>query len=125
VVSDASQLGLDNVVDATFAGKTADLEREFNKARGDGAAPAAIISAALRQLAQLHRMRLAIDGGETAETAMARSGPPVHFSRKDKVEAALRVWSSARLLRAMQQLADATLDTRRQPALAGASACYS
>ena len=118
VVSDASQLGLDNVVDAAFAGDTGEVEREFNKARADGASPAAIVSASLRQVAQLHKMRLAIDRGDNAKTAMMRSGPPVHFSREEKVGAALRLWTPARLLRAMQQLADATLDTRRQPALA-------
>jgi len=118
VVSDASQLGLDNVVDAAFAGDTGEVEREFNKARADGPSPAAIVSASLRQVAQLHKMRLAIDRGDNAKTAMMRSGPPVHFSREEKVGAALRLWTPARLLRAMQQLADATLDARRQPALA-------
>jgi len=122
VVSDASQLGLDNVVDAAFAGDTGEVEREFNKARADGASPSSIVSASLRQVAQLHKMRLAIERGDNAKTAMMRSGPPVHFSREEKVGAALKLWTPARLLRAMQQLADATLDTRRQPALAEAIA---
>jgi DNA polymerase-3 subunit delta len=122
VVSDASSLGLDNVVDAAFAGELKDVEREFAKARADGASPAAIMSAAVRQVAQLHKMRTAIDDGMDAKSAMFRSGPPVHFSREDKVGTALRRWSSPRLLRAMQQLADATLDSRRQPALAEAIA---
>lgn len=118
VVSDASSLGLDNIVDAAFAGDARNVEREFAKARADGASPAAIMSAAVRQVAQLHKMRTAIDDGMDAKSAMFRSGPPVHFSREEKVGTALRRWSPPRLLRAMQQLADATLDTRRQPALA-------
>lgn len=118
VVSDASQLSLDNVIDAAFTGDTREVEREFNKARADGASPGAIVSAAVRQVAQLHRMRLAIDDGMDAKSAMMRGGPPVHFSREDKVGAALRQWSAQRLTRAMQQLAEATLDTRKQPALA-------
>jgi DNA polymerase-3 subunit delta len=122
VVSDASQLGLDYVVDAAFAGEPGEVEREFHKARADGASPAAIVSATLRQVAQLHKMRLAIERGDNAKTVMMRSGPPVHFSREEKVGAALKLWTPARLLRAMQQLADATLDTRRQPALAEAIA---
>ena len=122
VASDATELGLDRVVDATFAGDTPQVEREFNKARGDGSSPNAIISAALRQVAQLHKMRLAIEGGDSAETAMARGAPPVHFSRTQRVGAALNAWTTGRLLRAMQQLADASLDTRRQPTLAEAIA---
>jgi DNA polymerase-3 subunit delta len=44
--------------------------------------------------------------------------PFVHFSRKAAVETALRNWTSARLERAMTQLAEAALETRKQPALA-------
>jgi DNA polymerase-3 subunit delta len=47
-----------------------------------------------------------------------RGAPPVHFTRKKDVEAALRAWTQPRLLRAMQQLADASLEARRNAALA-------
>jgi DNA polymerase-3 subunit delta len=122
VVSDASALSLDGVVDAAFAGRAAEVETEFNKARGEGLAPGTIVSAALRQVAQLHRMRLAIADGDDVESAMMRGGPPVHFSRRARVGAALNSWTPARLLRAMGQLAEASLETRRQPALAEAIA---
>ena len=39
VVADASALALDNVIDAAFAGKLADVETQFAKARGAGTAP--------------------------------------------------------------------------------------
>ncbi len=48
--------------------------------------------------------------------------PFVHFSRRSAVEGALRTWNSERLERAMGQLADALLETRKQPALADAIA---
>jgi len=44
--------------------------------------------------------------------------PPVHFRRKNLVEAALRQWNAARLGAAMADLADAVLASRRTPALA-------
>ena len=44
--------------------------------------------------------------------------PFLHFSRRPAVEAALKAWSSARLERAMAQLAEATLETRKQTGLA-------
>jgi DNA polymerase-3 subunit delta len=44
--------------------------------------------------------------------------PPVHFRRKNLVEAALRQWNAARLGAAMADLADAALASRRTPALA-------
>jgi DNA polymerase-3 subunit delta len=119
VVSDASNLALDGVIDAAFAGRTAEVESEFAKARAGGASPAAIISAAIRQVANLHKMRLAVDAGDAIEFAMQRAAPPVHFSRHKPVGEALRAWSAPRLLRAMAQLAEASLDARRNAGLAG------
>jgi DNA polymerase-3 subunit delta len=122
VVANASALGLDRVVDATFAGKTSEMDTEFGKARGEGSSPAAIVSAAIRQVANLHKMKLAVEGGDSIDFAMKRGAPPVHFSREKMVGAALRAWTPPRLLRAMQQLADASLDMRRNSALAEAIA---
>ena len=122
VVSDASTLALDGVIDAAFAGRTGEVESEFAKARAGGASPAAIVSAAIRQVANLHKMRLAIDAGDAMEFAMKRGAPPVHFTREKLVGEALRGWSAPRLLRAMAQLAEASLDARRNAPLAEAIA---
>ena len=118
VVSDASDMALDGVLDAAFAGRTGETETEFAKARAGGSSPAAIISAAIRHVANLHKMRLAIDGGDSAEFAMKRGAPPVHFTREKLVGEALRAFSGPRLLRAMAQLAEASLEARRNSALA-------
>ncbi len=79
VVADASAVALDGVLDAAFAGKTADVDTEFGKARADGSSPAAIISAAIRHVANLHKMRLAVEDGDSTDFAMKRGAPPVHF----------------------------------------------
>jgi DNA polymerase III subunit delta len=118
VTADASALALDGVIDAAFAGKTGDMEAEFAKARAGGTLPSVIVSAAIRQAANLHKMRLALDGGDSADFVMQRGAPPVHFTRKERVGAALRTWTAPRLARAMQQLAEASLDARRNAALA-------
>ncbi len=121
VVSDASELGSDDVIDAAFAGKTADVETVFGKARAD-ASVSSILSAAIRQVASLHKMRLAVEDGDSIEFAMQHGGPPVHFSRQDIVGLALKAWTPTRLVRVMEQLAEASLETRRRPALADAIA---
>lgn len=118
VVADASTLALDGLIDAAFAGRTGDLEVQFAKARTSGTAPGTIVSAALRQVAQLHRARLAVEDGASLGEAVDSIQPFVHFSRKGAVETALRTWTAARLERAMAQLAEAALEARRQPALA-------
>ncbi len=103
VVADASALALDNVVDAAFAGKTAEVEAQYGKARLAGTAPGTIASAALRQVSNLHRLRLSVDEGSSVSEAVARARPPVHFRRQAIIETAL-----------------AQLDERKAPARHGA-----
>jgi len=120
VVADASALALDGVVDAAFAGRPADLETQFAKARAGGTPTSVIVGSALRQAAQLHRARLAIEAGGSITEASAGMSPPVHFRRKAPVEAALAAWTASRLDRVIAQLAEAALETRRRPILSDA-----
>ena len=118
VVADASALALDGVIDATFAGRTAETETQFAKALAAGTSAGTIMFAALRHVTQMHKARLAMDAGERIDQLMYGFIPPVHFRRKPLVEAALNAWSAPRLERAMEQLAEAALNVRRTPALA-------
>jgi DNA polymerase-3 subunit delta len=115
-ISDASGLELDDMVDAVFAGKPDAVEVELAKARAAGTATGSILFAAQRQVAQLHKWRSA--AGDKARIDVGTLIPPVNFARRAAVETALGIWTSARLLRAMGQLADAALESRRQSALA-------
>jgi DNA polymerase III subunit delta len=116
VVSDASMLALDELVDTAFAGRPSDLEAQLAKVREAGSPVGSILFAAQRQLAQLHKWRTAIEGG--APFSIDNLQPPLHFRRKGAVEAALKQWNAARLTAAMAELADAVLASRRMSALA-------
>ena len=116
VVSDASALALDDLVDTAFAGRPADLEAQLAKVRAAGSPVGSIFFAAQRQLAQLHRWRTAIEAG--ASFSINSLQPPLHFRRKNLVEVALKQWNAARLAAAMAELADAVLASRKTPALA-------
>jgi len=122
VSADASALALDALVDAAFAGKAPEVEIQFEKARAAGTYPGAIVSAALRHAIQLHKARLSVDDGGSADRALYSFVPPVHFRRKGLVEGALAAWTAARLERVMIQLAEAALETRRRAGLADAIA---
>lgn len=122
VVADASAVALDNVVDAAFVGRPAEVETHFGKARAEGTHPGVIVSAALRHVASLHRMRIAVDEGQSPTSVVEGARPPIHFRRKVEIDKALRAWTSPRLLEAMSSLSDALLETRRQPHLADAIA---
>jgi DNA polymerase-3 subunit delta len=116
IVSDASELAIDAIVDAAFAGKAAELETELGKARTAGTSLGSIFFAAQRQIAQLHKWRTAIEAGENFSVDSAL--PPAQFRRKDAVRAALNLWTARRLLAAMAELAEAVLESRRTNGLA-------
>src|ERR1044071_2846038 len=122
VVSDASELKLDPIVDAAFAGNTAIVESEFAKAMVAGTYPGIIISAAQRQAAWLHKSALALSEGTPLASVLDGVFPRLHFSRKAAVETALRNFSPPRLVGIIDQLATSALDMRKQAALAAAIA---
>jgi DNA polymerase-3 subunit delta len=116
VVADASMLALDALLDAAFCGRAGEVEVQLGKARTAGTAPGTILWAAQRQVAQLHKARLAVENG--ASVAEAASGSFFRSSHQAAIEGALRIWTAARLQRAMAQLAEAVLESRRQASLA-------
>jgi len=122
VVSDASELKLDPIVDSAFAGKPDVVESEFTKAMVAGTYPGLIIMAAQRQAAWLHKSALAVADGTPTSTLLESGYPRVHFSRKANVEVALRNFSPAKLVAIIEQLATAAFDMRKQASLASAIA---
>jgi DNA polymerase-3 subunit delta len=122
VIADAAALAADSIADAAFAGEVAEVDEQYAKARSAGAAPGAIAGGALRQAIDLHRARLRLDAGAGVEEALGHFRPPVHFTRRPRIEAALRKWTAARLEQAMLDLARAAFEARARPALADAIA---
>ncbi|MGO4713553.1 DNA polymerase III subunit delta [Bradyrhizobium sp. 2TAF24] len=122
VVTDASALALDAIVDGAFAGKPADVESAFTKAVAAGTYPGMIVAAAQRQAALLHKARLSVEDGMPASSAAEAGFPRLHFSRKGAVEAALQASTSDRLMKIIAQLADAAFEMRKQSDLAAAIA---
>jgi DNA polymerase III subunit delta len=118
VVADASELKLDPIVDGAFAGRAELVESEFAKALVAGTYPGAIISAAQRQAAWLHKSALALAEGAAVASVLDGGFPRLHFSRKPLVEIALRNLNVARLAAIIDQLGTAALEMRKQPTLA-------
>ena len=122
VISDASDLKIDPIVDGAFTGNPKLVETEFAKALAAGTYPGMILSAAQRHAASLHKASLAMDEGASAASAAESGFARLHFSRKGHVETALRNFSAARLRGVIEQLAVAALESRRQAPLAAAIA---
>src|SRR4029079_2437628 len=85
VVADASALALDALVDAAFAGRTGEVEFHFAKAQTAGTGVGSILFAAQRQVAALHKARLAVDQGTSVDTAVG--GMYLNFRRAQTVQA--------------------------------------
>jgi DNA polymerase-3 subunit delta len=118
IVTDASGLALDPIVDNAFAGRAADVESAFAKAMAAGIYPGMIIASAQRQAALLHKARLLVEEGRGELDALESGFPRLHFSRKSLVEVALRNANTERLVRVIAQLAEAAFDMRKQSSLA-------
>ncbi|RAI40651.1 DNA polymerase III subunit delta [Rhodoplanes roseus] len=122
VIADASALALDDVIDAVFAGKPKDFDTEYARARSAGTHPDRLITTALRHAAQLHRARLAVDAGRTAQDAVREGFRGLFFRREPAVRAALSTWTTPRLGQTVTDLAEAAAAVRRQADLADALA---
>jgi DNA polymerase-3 subunit delta len=122
IVSDASDLKLDPIVDGAFAGRPELVESEFAKAMVAGTYPGVIIMAAQRHAAWLHKSALTVAEGTPASAVLESGFPRLHFSRKPMAEIALRNFSVDRLAGVIEQLATAAFDMRKQSALAAAIA---
>jgi DNA polymerase-3 subunit delta len=117
VVTNASSLEVDALIDAAFAGRFAETETEFTKLTAAGTSLGQIFWAGQRHLSELHKMRLVVEEGTTVDAVMA-SWPRAQFRREPQVRAALRIWTAARLADAIVQFGKAALDARVQSDLA-------
>ncbi|CAI9414614.1 hypothetical protein ANOBCDAF_03252 [Pleomorphomonas sp. T1.2MG-36] len=117
LIGDSSTFAVDEVIDAAAGGMLPALVEGLAKARAEGVDAGQIAGAALRHFMLLDELRAAVDGGVAPGDAVNGARPPVFFKRKGKVEAALGLWSPARLARAIIVLGEAARDARLNPSL--------
>ncbi|BBF94575.1 DNA polymerase III subunit delta [Blastochloris tepida] len=120
IVGDASATGFDEAIDTAFAGDAATSDAATARLVGAGTSPQALLAAAIRAAVQLHRWRLAIEGGASVRNVVEGARPPVHFRRKPLIERALEAWSADGLSAAVIDLGKAAAEARKQSALAEA-----
>jgi len=111
-VADASDLALDDVVDALFAGRQDAVERGLSVLEASGVPASAALGAALRHGLQLHRVR-AGSPNAAAGQLVQQGWPGLHFRRRPAVETALSNWTPARLDWAVDRLAEGLAEARR------------
>lgn len=121
VVSDVAGSVLNTLIDAAFAGRSGEVERDYRRFRHEGMDPSVMLGSALRHALTLLATRLAGEG--QSASLMVANWRGLHFRRKALVETQLARWSPPALRHAIQLLQDAVLACRRaDPELAHAHA---
>lgn len=118
VIADASALVLDDIVDNATAGEPQAALAALGKAYAAGSSAATILNATIRHVAQLHRLRLAVERGDSPSRAVENARPPVFFRRRPQFERALGRFDAMALARELIALSEASLQARKNAALA-------
>lgn len=112
-VGDLAGLSLEDALFAATAGDAAAADRSLELAMSEGAAPVAVVRAALLHVQRLHRARLAMADGASASQAAKAARPPVFFRREPAFLRALQLWGEAALEAAATRLWEADRACKR------------
>lgn len=112
-LGDAADLSLDDALFAATEGDVAALDRALDRALAGGLAPSSVLRAAILHVQRLHRARLGIDAGASAEESVKGLRPPVFWRREPGFRRALALWPDRTLAVALQMLAEAERNCRR------------
>lgn len=113
VVSDASELSLDRIVEAAASGNTGSAVRELSRALSAGENAQGVIIALQRHFQRLHRIQAEVATGRPLADALKTLRPPLHFKQKNAVTAQVRQWPLATLTAANEAIARAARNARR------------
>lgn len=117
IVGDASEMAIDRIIHAAAAGHSARASQELSRALEAGENAQMIIGAVQRHFQRLHRVRAAVDRGQSIDTAVQQLRPPLHFKQKDAVAAQCRAWQTAALTKALEVTAATAKSARLTSAL--------
>ncbi|MFZ5931524.1 MAG: DNA polymerase III subunit delta [Pseudomonadota bacterium] len=103
-IGDSSVQGLDGICDALGAGNIAALDNQLARAFEASMAPVAVLRGASNHLLRLQLAAALLAQGNSMDAALRTLRPPMHFSRADEFRKQMRIWSLARLARALELL---------------------
>jgi DNA polymerase-3 subunit delta len=112
-VGDLAGLSLENALYAAMTGDIAGADRALELAMAEGSSSVGVLRQALMHLQRLHRARLAMAGGLSAQATVDAMRPPVFFRRKPSMVAALGLWTEPALAAACQRVWDAERACKR------------
>ncbi len=100
-VGDSAELSMDQLSQFAASGRFAEAERVLTTLLGDGTSFVVVTRALQNYLLRLHVARLRVEGGDSADAAMAKLKPPLFWKVKDAFASQLQNWTVARLDQAL------------------------
>jgi DNA polymerase III subunit delta len=113
IVSDASELGIDRIVNGAGAGDAGVAVRELARTLASGESPQTVILSLQRHFIRLHRIQAEVTSGRPLADALKSLRPPLHFRQKDAIAAQIRKWPLAILTAALEEISRAARSARR------------
>ena len=117
ISGDASELAVERVIAAAFAGKAGPALRELERAVSSGESSQTVLIFMERHILRLMQLRGAIDGGRSPDEAVRGLRPPPHFSQAASLAQQGRVWTAEKLEAALRETTEAIRTTRLRPRL--------
>lgn len=112
IIGDASSFETSELIDAAATGNLSVLDHGLERLAEAGSKASVIANQALKHFQHLHRMRIDVDRGKSAQQVIDSQRPPIFFSRKPKFATQLRIWSQKDLEKSMEILSEATRISR-------------
>ena len=104
VLGDEAEVRAEEALDAAGAGDLKKLDLALERLWIAGTQPAGVLRMALSHFQRLALAKAEMEKGETADGAMKKLRPPIHFMRQAAFKAQAGVWDSARLLEVLDLL---------------------
>lgn len=112
IVSDASELNIDRIVNAAALGDAPRAVRELSRALNSGESAQLVLIALQRHFLRLHRICAETASGRSVADAIKALRPPLHFKQKDAVTAQLKRWALPRVSAAQARISLAARQAR-------------
>jgi DNA polymerase-3 subunit delta len=104
VLGDEAEVRSEEALDAAGQGDLKRLDLALERLWTAGTSPIAIVRMAMSHFQRLALARAELERGETAEGAMRKLRPPIHFMRTAPFKAQINAWESQRLSDALDLL---------------------
>ena len=116
-VGDQTSINLEKLCDSAFLG---DFKNTFNilqRLEKEETPAIQIIKVLMKQMQNLHNIKIGLTGGSNIETVINNFKPPIYFKRKNHIIKQSKYWSLVRIIKALSMLYKAELESKRSSSL--------